>query len=148
MATELEARGLRNNNPGNIRRSADNWQGLAVEQTDPDFFQFATPFFGLRALGTVLKNYKLKYGLRTPRQIIGRWAPSSENDTEIYIEEVDATLAKLEGKGIAPDDAIDTADPDELADLMQAIVFHEDGSEPYPRLLVAQAASSALGLAG
>ena len=30
-------RGIRNHNPGNLRRSADPWQGLAPEQTDKEF---------------------------------------------------------------------------------------------------------------
>ena len=34
-------RGIRNHNPGNLRRSADPWQGLATTQTDEEFFQFA-----------------------------------------------------------------------------------------------------------
>lgn len=128
----------------NIRRSADEWQGLAPTQADPDFFQFTTPFFGLRALGVILKNYKAKYSLTTPRGIIGRWAPDNENNTEAYVEDVDKTLAKLEGKGIGPDDEVNTTDPDELGDLIQAIVLQEDGSDPYPSLLIAQACTAAL----
>lgn len=31
-------RGLRNNNPGNIRTTKDKWQGLREKQTDKDFF--------------------------------------------------------------------------------------------------------------
>ena len=33
-------RGQRNNNPLNIRHSADKWQGARVEQTDKSFVQF------------------------------------------------------------------------------------------------------------
>ena len=33
-------RGLRNNNPLNIRRSADRWEGTATTQTDQSFVQF------------------------------------------------------------------------------------------------------------
>ena len=33
-------RGLRNNNPGNIRLSKDKWKGLRQEQTDGTFFHF------------------------------------------------------------------------------------------------------------
>ena len=34
-------RGIRNNNPGNIRHS-DQWKGLTPEQPDPDFCTFST----------------------------------------------------------------------------------------------------------
>ena len=42
-------RGTRNNNPGNIRHSADAWKGMNVEQLDDSFVQFETPHFGIRA---------------------------------------------------------------------------------------------------
>ena len=35
-------RGTRNNNPLNIRRSADRWEGTRSEQTDPSFVEFET----------------------------------------------------------------------------------------------------------
>ena len=34
------SRGLRNNNPGNIRITKDKWQGLREKQEDKSFFQF------------------------------------------------------------------------------------------------------------
>lgn len=43
-------RGLRNNNPGNIRLSKDKWQGLRERQEDKEFFQFGTPFFRTQLL--------------------------------------------------------------------------------------------------
>lgn len=39
-------RGLRNNNPGNLRLSKDKWQGLRAVQTDKAFFQFETMAHG------------------------------------------------------------------------------------------------------
>ena len=68
-----QPRGLRNNNPLNIRRSGDKWQGLRVLQEDREFFQFS----------------EMKWGWRAAfRDIITRWAPSKENDTEAYIRRV------------------------------------------------------------
>lgn len=43
-------RGLRNNNPGNIRLSKDKWQGLRERQEDKEFFQFVSIEWGYRAL--------------------------------------------------------------------------------------------------
>ena len=43
------ARGIRNNNPLNIRRSADKWQGLKAQQEDREFFQFSEMKWGWRA---------------------------------------------------------------------------------------------------
>ena len=43
------ARGIRNNNPLNVRRSKDKWQGMKPLQTDPQFCQFETMPYGWRA---------------------------------------------------------------------------------------------------
>ena len=43
-------RGIRNNNPLNIRRTAkDQWKGLRAQQTDASFCQFESLEFGWRA---------------------------------------------------------------------------------------------------
>src|SRR5574337_876096 len=82
------SRGIRNNNPGNIRKSSEPWRGLAAakDQKDPAFFTFETPEWGIRAMAVILRTYQTKYGLRTIRAIIGRWAPSAENDTDAYVD--------------------------------------------------------------
>lgn len=81
-------RGLRNCNPGNIRRSADKWQGLRAVQSDPDFFQFQAMPWGYRALIRTLQNYRRVHGLRTIEEMISRWAPPSENRTAAYVSAV------------------------------------------------------------
>ena len=50
-------KGERNNIPLNIRHSADQWQGAAVEQTDKSFVQFTTMAYGYRAAWKVLQSY-------------------------------------------------------------------------------------------
>ena len=44
------SRGLRNNNPGNIRRDRDKWQGEIVPSQDQSFKQFSSMAYGYRAL--------------------------------------------------------------------------------------------------
>ena len=88
MQTQPLPRGLRNHNPGNLRRSTDRWQGLADRQTDPDFFQFTAPEWGYRALIKTLQTYRSKHGLRTIAELIARWAPQTENHTSAYIRAV------------------------------------------------------------
>lgn len=78
-------RGLRNNNPLNIRRNNTQWQGLAPVQKDKAFFTFIAPEWGYRAALRTLQNYNRVHGLTTIRQWIERWAPPCENDTEAYI---------------------------------------------------------------
>lgn len=81
-------RGLRNNNPGNIRITKDKWQGLRTEQTDGSFFQFIAPMWGYRALMRTLQNYRRRHDCQTIADFIRRWAPENENNTSGYIKRV------------------------------------------------------------
>ena len=85
----MEPRGIRNNNPLNIRRSKDKWQGLRTLQEDREFFQFSEMKYGWRAAFVILcRTYYKKYGLKTISDIIYRWAPPKENNTAAYIRRV------------------------------------------------------------
>ena len=53
----METRGQRNNNPLNIRRSSDKWEGARIEQTDKSFVQFESMAYGNRAAWKVLESY-------------------------------------------------------------------------------------------
>ena len=81
----MTARGIRNNNPGNLRHN-DQWLGLRAEQTDGDFCQFDTMAYGCRALLKTLRTYHERHGLCTISSMIKRWAPPSENNTDSYIK--------------------------------------------------------------
>ena len=81
-------RGIRNNNPLNIRRTQTHWKGQRNEQTDPDFVQFRSMQWGIRAAFCLLRTYADKYALHSVAQIISRWAPPTENHTESYISHV------------------------------------------------------------
>ena len=96
-------RGIRNNNPLNIRRTdKDQWKGLSKTQSDLSFCQFETLEWGWRAAFYLLtRTYYHKYRLYTIRGIISRWAPPQDNnDTAAYI----ANVSRL--TGIAPDEPI------------------------------------------
>jgi hypothetical protein len=76
-------RGLRNNNPGNIRKNRDIFQG-EMNSSDPEFKQFGTLAYGYRAMFVSLNTYR-KRGLNTIEKIINAWAPPAENNTATYI---------------------------------------------------------------
>ena len=80
-------RGLRNNNPGNIEDGIA-WDGLANYDDDERFCEFVSPEMGIRAMCKILLTYDKKYGIDTVAEIITRWAPPIENDTENYIKNV------------------------------------------------------------
>lgn len=76
--------GIRNNNPFNIRYNKLNkWIGLTGQ--NKGFCTFSSMEFGLRAGIVLLKNYVQKKKLHTLEEIIGRFAPASENNTRSYI---------------------------------------------------------------
>lgn len=120
----MTSRGIRNNNPGNIRKG-QKWQGLADNQTDNDFLVFSRPEYGIRALCRTLRTYQRKYGLRDVRSIINRFAPPVENDTESYIKDV---CMKLDVK---PDTPIDLDEKGIMVNMLKAIIRHENREQPY-----------------
>lgn len=117
-------RGIRNNNPGNIRHG-DKWQGLADKQTDAAFCVFKAPEWGIRALVKILRNYQTKHGLKTVESIINRFAPQIENDTSSYILSVCQVL------NVKPRDVIDVFEPGIMINLLKAVIRHENGIQPY-----------------
>lgn len=122
----MTARGIRNNNPGNIRWG-DEWKGLVPEtqRTDKSFCQFKSAEYGIRAMIIILRNYQRKHGLSTISGIINRWAPTNENDTQSDINSV------AKATGVDPDQRIDTSDSRFMMKLLQAIIQHENGDQPY-----------------
>lgn len=91
LASCSQPRGMRNNNPLNIRHNPDNqWQGVAAAQTDKDFVMFTHRFYGYRAAAKILITYR-KHGLDTPEKIITKWSPAWDgNDPEAYCRAVHA----------------------------------------------------------
>lgn len=124
----MTARGIRNNNPGNIRRTKDKWQGMADDQPDPDFVSFKSPEFGIRALVRVLLRYQDR-GLDTVGEIIGTYAPPNENDTDAYVKAVCRSC------GVLPEDKLDLDSVEVMLPLVKAIIKHETGAS-YPDSVV------------
>ena len=82
----MNTRGLRNNNPLNIR-IGNHWMGEVLHPTDPQFEQFVSLDFGLRAGFSIIRRYIIHYKRDTVAKIISSWAPDSENNTAAYISQ-------------------------------------------------------------
>lgn len=122
-------RGIRNNNPGNIVRSGVTWQGMSPDQSsDSRFVVFKAPEYGIRAMARVLKNY-LAQNYNTVQEIINRWAPPIENDTGAYVRAVAAHL------GVDPTAPVGV---EHVPALIEAIIKHENGQQPYPADVIAR----------
>ena len=126
-------RGIRNNNPGNIKRSGESWEGLAnpgdmtdYQRRETVFCVFSEPVWGLRAMGRVLLNYQTKHRLTTVAAMIGRWAPpDDDNKTKAYVSFVAQRMNIGEGE------VFDFRNPDRGPLMMSAIVRQENGIQPY-----------------
>lgn len=122
MATDYRgtsyARGIRNNNPGNLR-PGDNWQGMVG--TEHNFIVFSSIIYGLRALGTDLSNKYYK-GFDTITKIIERYAPPEENNTVAYINAVSNALGVPATQKLVWSKEL-------LAKFMRAVISHENGDD-------------------
>lgn len=112
--------GIRNNNPLNIRVSGNNWLGKIPSENA--FEKFESMKYGIRAAVKNLQTYYNNYGLKTVKDIISRWAPSNENDTNTYIRVVCSYM------GIEPDTEI-FYDGTQFADLVSAMSVVENGQK-------------------
>lgn len=124
-------RGIRNNNPGNIVNTPTHWLGERLRKLDPTFEEFETPVMGLRALAVLLLGYFERKGLDSVSSVIRRFAPPNENNTLAYINAVAHELQ------VQPDQSIDVRAL--LPALMQAIIRHENGEQPYSTEQIAEA---------
>lgn len=113
-------RGIRNNNPLNIR-IGNTWLGERANPTDPAFEEFVTIEYGYRAAFLILRRYIRRYKKNTISSIISTWAPATENQTQKYIDFVSAKM------GVAPDVPITYEDEETMTHLVAAMHQMECG---------------------
>ena len=121
MASKSLPRGLRNCNPGNIRRSKVRYRGEVAGGRDPEFREFESIALGYRAMFVLLHTYRHKHLCSTLREMISRYAPPSENNTEGYI----ARVARQ--SGVKPEEPIDTLDRATMVAIVCAMSAVENG---------------------
>lgn len=119
---KITPRGIRNNNPLNIR-IGNTWLGERhpSEFDDPDFEQFISMTYGLRAAFCILRRYIRHYHRNTVAKIIQSWAPSNENDTNKYVQFICSAMQ------CTADDEIHYEDSATMCELVQAMGRYECG---------------------
>jgi hypothetical protein len=136
MAGASLPRGIRYNNPGNLKYAGQ--ANAARLLFGGGFATFSSPQEGLNALGRQVELYG-KRGLDTVSGIISQFAPPGDNnDTAAYIKDVARqmhTSANAE---------LNLNNPATLAALIKAIVRHENGQNPYTSGMVGRAAKVAI----
>lgn len=118
--TSRTPRGIRNNNPLNIR-IGNTWLGERPNPTDDEFEEFVSMECGLRAAFVILRRYIRRYQRDTIQKIIKSWAPSIENNTTTYIKAVCKTM------NLDADQTIRYEDEDTMCLLVQAMAKVECG---------------------
>lgn len=125
MSKLITPRGIRNNNPGNIKIGSSDWNGkIPVEEnTDGTFEQFSEMRLGVRAMTKLIGNYIKRGNAMTLQTIIEKYAPSSENNTNAYVQSV-AKRAQIN-----PDDlAVNWYNNmDDVSRFIDAMIYHENG---------------------
>ena len=112
-------RGIRNNNPGNIKfNSANNWLGKLTgsEKKDPTFEEFNQMKYGIRAALKLLNNYFYDKNKRTITDIIKTWSSGKDS----YINFVSNRTGIPKNEYLMNNDLIAIA---------EAIFYYENGGQ-------------------
>ena len=123
MTKKQLPRGLRNCNPGNIRKNNIVYAGEIVPSKDESFKQFTTMAYGYRAMFVLLYTYQHRYGLDTIEKMITRYAPANENHTEAYIDAV------AERSGVSSHGRITATNGDVMIPIVAAMARVEIGED-------------------
>ncbi|MDR2964041.1 MAG: structural protein P5 [Bacteroidales bacterium] len=116
-------RGLRNNNPLNMRIGESAFTGEIKPGTDRSFRQFQTMAYGYRAAFRQMELY-LGRGLNTIEKIITTWSPPEENHTQAYIAMVCAHT------GIASTKVLTLHSGEDFIRIVAAMSYVENGQQP------------------
>lgn len=116
-------RGLRNNNPGNIRQSSVRYTGEVQPSKDGAFKQFQSMEYGYRAMFVLLHTYARKHGINTIEGMISRYAPATENHTQAYIDAVS------EWSGVPSTSHLTTTNAEVMIPIVAAMSRVENGVE-------------------
>lgn len=117
-------RGIRNNNPLNIRISNNRWKHKITPSADPAFEQFDTIFWGIRAAFIIIRTYlSRRYRCRTVHDVIARFAPASENDVEKYTDYV------CKRAYIPSNEQLEFKNKNQMCRLLWAMAQYENGQE-------------------
>lgn len=127
MAETTLPRGVRNNNPLNIRLSSQVFRGEVTNIYEKEFKCFRSMVWGFRAAFCIIRTYITLKGCKTPRQIIHRWCP--DDSAARYVDFVCSRC------NVDPDGALSFVSRLVMVALVSAMAKFETGVE-FPQSLV------------
>jgi hypothetical protein len=115
----------RNYNPLNIRATNIDWVGKTGN--NKGFEVFSNPEYGYRAAAKNLYKYNERDNLKSVRDIVSKWAPPNENNTNNYVELVAKDL------GVDPDADLGDlrSNPSLTKDLMKSMTKVEGSNNNF-----------------
>lgn len=114
-------RGIRNNNPLNIKYNpANKWLGQVG--SDGTFCIFDTAVNGIRAGAILLRKYMSTYGLNTLAAITSKWSPDVNGLSGAYASSVSKFIGVATG-------AVLNASADTLALIIRGMIAVENGAK-------------------
>ncbi len=109
------------NNPGNIKIGND-WLGEADTCKSTTFECFDDVSYGVRAVTKILVNYHRLHGINNIHELVHRYAPPHENNTQNYITMLSHMM------GIKPTDMIDFDNYNTMRHLVASIIYIESNT--------------------
>lgn len=119
MAINSQPRGVRNNNPLNIRKSPDKFQGEVLRLDEREFKTFSSIKYGFRAAFCIIRTYIMHHALCTIEKIIRRWCPDDTADN--YIKVV------CHDTGLSPTEQLSFYNQGQMVSLVKAMARVETG---------------------
>lgn len=118
-------RGIRNNNPLNIRKGS-SWKGERPVQTDPSFEEFISMEYGIRAGLRLMRNHingfkGTRPKMNTLKKLISVWAPPTENATTNYVDFVASHV------GLSSTAILDPNNRVQMCNIARAMAYVECG---------------------
>lgn len=135
-------RGLRNDNPLNLRSFEPlgwtHWLG-AVGVDSAFHLIFSTPVYGIRAGFENLEIYNENHGITDLQGIFERWAPRGDKIGNVTANPDEYTVRVTRETGISAHQPLNFSDPNTMIPIVKAMVTVENGFNPYPDSLFAEA---------
>jgi hypothetical protein len=130
---DLLPRGIRNNNPCNLKfTEAYIWRGQ-IGKDDGGFVVFKSAAYGIRAFCMVMQHYERYLGCVTVMDYVYRFAPPPENNTAAYGEFIAKQL------GLSKYDALPIHKRDD--EIVKSFILYENGDQPYSDQVIADGIS-------